>query len=416
MGDIPAPGLRGGGVNLSGTEEQAESPRGGHQLRNLFAATSISVTGDGVLAAAAPLLAASLTSDPFRVGAVSSASYAAWLLVGLPIGTLVDRLPLRRVMATADLARAAILLVLVALITTGHASLWWLTAVVFVLGVGSCFFDPAAQAMIPISAGREHGTLLPLNGRLWTLDTLGRWLVGPPLGAWLFAWGRHWPFLADSISFAASAVLVARLPRDRHPPPVAVPLRMAIRHGLYVLWRQRHLRSAALGMALYNFGWSIANATLVLFATVTLKLTESQFGWVLAAAALGGMIGGRAHHLIGGTHIQRVYASVLLLQAAAWWAVARTEQVAVLIGALIVVGATNTAISAAGGATRQRHSPNGMLGRVSASTRVIGVGAASVGSLIGGTFANRYGLVSPFMVAATVLLASGTWFAMADTH
>src|SRR5687767_14282592 len=89
----------------------------------LLAATGISVTGDGALLAAGPLLAAALTRDPVEVSFVTAAVYISWLLFGLPAGALVDRWSRKRVMVLADLSRAAVLAVLVVLLLIGGASL-----------------------------------------------------------------------------------------------------------------------------------------------------------------------------------------------------------------------------------------------------------------------------------------------------
>src|SRR3954453_21515024 len=82
----------------------------------LLPPTAISVTGDGALLAAAPLLAATLTRDPLAVSSVTAAVYVPWLLFGLPAGALVDRWRRRRVMISADIFRAAVLAVLVGLL------------------------------------------------------------------------------------------------------------------------------------------------------------------------------------------------------------------------------------------------------------------------------------------------------------
>ena len=78
-------------------------------LRVLLGAAAVSIVGDGVLITAAPLMAAALTRDPFQVGLVAAAGYAAWILIGLPAGALVDRWNRRTVMVAADLLRALIL-------------------------------------------------------------------------------------------------------------------------------------------------------------------------------------------------------------------------------------------------------------------------------------------------------------------
>jgi MFS family permease len=121
----------------------------------LLASTAVSITGDGALLAAAPLLAASLTRNPVAVSMVTAAFYLPWLLAGLPAGALVDRWARRPVMVVADIVRAVILTTLAALVFTGTANLPFLVATVLLVGVAQCFFDSAAQAMIPAIVGRD---------------------------------------------------------------------------------------------------------------------------------------------------------------------------------------------------------------------------------------------------------------------
>jgi len=211
----------------------------------LLAATGISVTGDGAFLAAAPLLAAALTRDPFEVSLVTAAVYIPWLLFGLPAGALVDRWSRKRVMVLADLFRAAVVAVLVVLLVTGRVALPVLVVVVLLVGIAQCFFDSAAQAVIPTIVGRDKDTLAKVNGRYWTLDTVGRSLLGPPLGSAAFGLSRALPFAADAVSFLASALLVRHLPETSKPDvnhePVLTAVKVlsdALRDDRAVVWRR----------------------------------------------------------------------------------------------------------------------------------------------------------------------------------
>src|SRR3954470_3398952 len=114
------------------TERQAKATR---RAAPLLASTAISVTGDGAFLAAAPLLAAALTRDPIAVSSVTAAVYVPWLLFGLPAGALVDRWHRRRVMVTADLARAGVLAALVGSMAAGWLTLPMLVGAVVLIGI-----------------------------------------------------------------------------------------------------------------------------------------------------------------------------------------------------------------------------------------------------------------------------------------
>lgn len=76
----------------------------------LFVATALGQLGDRILFLSLPLVALlDLHADAFQVGLLSALTTAGSLLVGLPAGAWVDRLPKRPVLVGADLARALVL-------------------------------------------------------------------------------------------------------------------------------------------------------------------------------------------------------------------------------------------------------------------------------------------------------------------
>ena len=378
----------------------------------LLASTGVSVTGDGVLIAAAPLLAASLTRNPIAVSAVTAAFYLPWLLVGLAAGALVDRWARRPVLVAADLVRAVILTVLAALVYTGTVNVLFLVTAVLLVGVAQCFFDSAAQAVIPAVVGRDKEALTHTNGRFWALDTVGRSLIGPPLGSTTFAVNKTLPFIGDALSFFASAVLVSRLPRVPASEGPRESILTAVRGGVRHLARTRDLRVLAFSMGAYNFGYNLAIATFVLYAKDVLRVADAGYGVLLATMAVGGVIAGwRAASLTKRLSYRQVQAAAHLVQGLAWAGVAFAPN-AVVVGILFVfLGAGSSLASVAVGSARQALTPDELLGRVVSAFRLFGLGAAGLGALVGGVVADWQGLRAPLIVAAALLIlaAAPTW-------
>ncbi len=388
------------------------SPRRG--LNRLLASTGVSIAGQGMVLAAVPLLAARLTNDPFEVSLTVAATYAAWLIVGLPAGALVDRWPRRTTMVVADLARALIVAALALAVLTGAAQVWILVACVFLLGIAGCFFDPAAQAALPLVVGRDPQRLATANGRIWSLDLLGRSLVGPPLGAALFAIGASIPFFGNAIAFLISAALLVGLGRmapavhsAAHPPVFR-----SVRSGLGYLVRHGELRRLTVGMAVFNFVYNVAFSTLVLFARDRLHVPEGWFGVLLAASAVGGLAAG---YVVPKSRRQftarTIYAVGLLAQSCGWLLVFLAPNGWVAGVALALVGAASMTVTVLGGTARQRLTPDALLGRVSATTRVAGIGVAAVGAMAGGALARATELSVPFGAAAILSVLGAVVFA-----
>jgi MFS family permease len=383
-----------------------------HGVGPLLASTAISVTGDGAFIAAAPLLAASLTRNPVAVSTVTAAFYLPWLLTGLLAGVLVDRWPRRPVLVAADLVRAVILTVLAVLVFVRAVNMLFLVIVVLLVGVAQCFFDSAAQATIPAVVGRDKEALTHTNGRFWALDTVGRSLIGPPLGSTTFALNKTLPFLGDALSFLASAVLVSRLPRVPASDGPREGLLTAVREGLQHLIHTRDLRALAFSMGAYNFGYNLAIATFVLYAKDVLRVADAGYGVLLAAMAVGGVIAGwRAASLTRRLSYRQVQAAALLVQGLAWAGVALAPN-AVVVGVLFTfLGAGSSLASVAVGSARQALTPDKLLGRVVSAFRLFGLGAAGLGALVGGVVADWQGLRAPLLVAAALLILAAvpTW-------
>jgi MFS family permease len=378
----------------------------------LLASTGVSVTGDGAFIAAAPLLAATLTRDPVAVSMVTAAFYVPWLVFGLPAGALVDRWPKRTVMMTADLVRATVLALLVALMFAGYIAVPMLVAAVVLVGIAQCFFDSAAQATIPAVVGRDKATLTRVNGRFWALDTVGRSLLGPPLGSLSFALSRTAPFIADAVSFLASAVLVRQLPATPRADGPRETVAAAVRTGLRHLLGTRELRALALSMGAYNFGFNLAMATFVLYVTGVLAVPSAFYGALLAASAVGGVVAGwRAQSLTRRLSYRQTMVLAHLTQATAWAGIALTGNVWATAGLLVMLGAGSSLSSVAVGSARQALTPDALLGRVVSAFRLFGLGAAGLGALVGGLVADAFGLTAPVLVAAGLLALAGllTW-------
>src|SRR5258705_1194551 len=73
-----------------------------------WTAGTTSSAGSAVGAVALPLTALTvLDASPFEMGLIVAAGYVAWLVIGMPAGVIVQRLPLRGAQVGADLVRAA---------------------------------------------------------------------------------------------------------------------------------------------------------------------------------------------------------------------------------------------------------------------------------------------------------------------
>jgi MFS family permease len=387
------------------------SPAGGlgADFARLWTASAVSNLGDGALLVAAPLLAASLTRDPTSIAAVVVAAQLPWLLLSLHAGALVDRVDRRAAMVAADLLRAAALALLGAASLAGWASVPLIAAVAFAATAGDVVFTGAAHALLPALVPRE--ALQDANARLTGGEVVANGFLGQPLAGALFAVAAGLPFLLDAASFVASALILLRLRRRVAPPPPAEgrpPLRSDIAEGLRWLWRDAPMRAVTALLAVTNLVSGMQLAVLVLFALDVLGLGPAGYGLLLAAAAVGALVGSVVAPSLGRrAGVGPTVVGAILVEGAALLALglgsSRSLAVAMLgLGGLVGVVWHVTTLS-----LRQASVPDRLLGRVTSAQRLVGAGTVPVGALLGGLLSEALGLRAPFVLGGAALLLTG---------
>src|SRR5437016_21413 len=102
----------------------------------LWAGQSVSELGSAVTYVALPLLAVLvLHASAFQVGLVTAATSIAWLVVALPAGVWVDRLPRRALLIGTDTGRALLLASIPMAWALHMLSIEQLVAVAFLVGL-----------------------------------------------------------------------------------------------------------------------------------------------------------------------------------------------------------------------------------------------------------------------------------------
>jgi MFS family permease len=379
----------------------------GRPYWRLWWANTISSTGDGAFVAALPLLAVTITRDPRLVSVVTAATFLPWLLLSLPAGAVVDRYDRATLMWRAQAVQAAVVTVLAVLIVFREADIAVLAAGGFLLGGAEVIFSNAAQSVLPALVPPE---LLPkANGNQQVSLTVGEEFLGPPIGSLLFAAAAALPFGLDAGSFAGSAALLARLPKTRPAPESArrTKIRAQIAEGLRWLAGHRLLRVIAVLLGIFNFANQMGQAILVLLATQTLHVSTRGYGLLLAASAVGSVVGGLVNPVLT-RHLGLLPSLVLpaVVGAAAFVGLGLAPDAAVAAALLAVQGFSVTMWNVVTVSLRQRVVPAHLLGRVNSVYRMLGWGLMPIGALAGGLVAHAAGLRAPYIVAGLLCLLS----------
>jgi MFS family permease len=177
-----------------------------------LAGQAVSLLGDGLAVLAIPLLVLGLSRNPL-ISALSAATVTlGYLAVGLPAGVLVDRLDAWRVLAIADVVRAAGFAALYLLWLTGAATLWVIMGIALAAGAASVFFETALVVVVKdLFPGPG---LLRANSAL-ELASQAALVAGPAIVGVLAASGQLGAaLLADALTFAVSLVTLVPIRRQ----------------------------------------------------------------------------------------------------------------------------------------------------------------------------------------------------------
>jgi len=391
----------------------------GAEFSKLWAASAVSVVGDGITGAAGPLLVASLTTDPALVAGAAFAHQLPWLVFSLVSGAYVDRLDRLRLIVTVDLLRGGTLAVLVVAVATGTVNVPLIYVVFFLLGTGATLAGPASSAVLPALVAAEK--LAHANARLMATFTIGNQFLAKPLGAALFVVAAAAPFGVNALTFVLAAAVVATVRCDPAPAPPVVASRPRlwsdVAAGVRWLWRQRLLRALAMSMGASNVVFCAAFAVFVLYARHRLGLSEVGYGLLLTTFAVGGLTGtavaSRLQARFGSTALLR---GGLVIEAITHLVLATTTTPLVAAIMLIIFGIHTMVWGVIVATLRQRITPAPLLGRVTSSYALLDLGGAALGSLLGGLLAHTWGITAPFWIAAAVMtvIITAAWRPLAQ--
>ncbi|MEM8904875.1 MAG: MFS transporter [Actinomycetota bacterium] len=382
----------------------------GRRFVLLWSSTTATNVADGISLAAFPLLAANLTDDALLIALVSVGRFLPFVLVGLPLGVVVDRSDRRTVVIVSQILRAGVSAVLAVLVATDRSSIWILVICAFVIGLGEVLTDSAGPAMVRQVVGR--GELEVANARLATTQTVANWFVGPPVGAALFVLAPWVPFAAVVIAFALGTSLITVVPGSFRPETATEPvqIRTEVGVGLRYVWSHPVLRPLALAVAAFAFLDAAGMAVFVVLVTERLGLGEVGFGLLLTADATASTV---MSLVVAGLiarwgHANNMRFSVVTFGVSSL-VLGLTQNVAVAVAAVVLAGAGNPSWNVVSTTLRQRLVPDEVFGRMMTAYLFIAWGVTPLGALTGGIVAESIGVEWVFLLQApaTLLLYLG---------
>jgi MFS family permease len=372
-------------------------------FRVLWLGMAVSMIGDGIFFVAVAWESYLLWNAPAAlsiVGISITVPMVAFLLVG---GVVSDRYDRRIVMVCADALRAGAVALLAVLVLTHAMRFWELVVLVAVYGVGTAFFTPAFEAIVPELVPRSD--LPSANSLDQFIRPIALRLLGPVLGGALVGLGTGIAFAVDAASFAASLVAVLALRRlPRVGPGLELSTISAMKEGLGFVRRRVWLWGTLLSAAItYLVFLGPAEVLLPFVVKNDLHGSASTLGLVLAAGGLGGVgaavfMGQRGHPRRDVTVMYLTWTIATLAIAGYGIATAAWQ----LMLACLVFNALEAAGTIVWATIKQRHVPASMLGRVSSLDWLISIGLLPISFALTGPVSSAIGARTTLIGAAAV--------------
>lgn len=376
-------------------------------FRLLWTGETISMTGTAMAAFVIPLLAVSvLRASTFEVAALAAAAYLPWLIIGLPAGAWVDRLPSRPLMIGCDLVAAALYASLPLAAWAGVLTIGQVLAVAMLAGAVNVLFTTAYQVYLPslVTTGELAEGNAKLQGSASMAVLTGRSTAG--LAATAF--GAASAVLFNAGSFLVSAFCLIRIrsaPARRRTARGHTTLRAEIGAGVRLLARDPYLRPLTLYAAAGNLVYQGYISLQVVFLVRTVGLGTTVSGLLLGVTGLGGMTGALVARRLAGrlgaprrdrrpdalrglmlsALITSPFALLIPLTGPGPW-------VACFVAGTFVLTAGMLTGNVIAGAFRQAYCPPEMLGRAVAGMRFAAFGTIPVGALLAGAVGSAAGV------------------------
>jgi len=376
----------------------------------LWSAQTISQFGTQVTLLALPIIAATtLNVTPFEFGLLGTIEFLPFILLSLPAGVWVDRLPRRPILIVGDLVRAAALISIPVAFALDALTIWQLYVVGFINGCATVFFDVAYQSYLPSLVDRDQ--IVDGNAKLQTSQSAAQ-ISGPGVASVLIGTlAAPFAIALDALSFVASALFMFAIRRHETAPEPRLnergerpSMRSEISEGLRYVGGNRLLRSIAATTGTSNFFGNIGQSILILYLVRQLSFTPELLGLAFSVGSVGFLVGavvanrvatrfGIGPTILGSTFISGP--SMLLI------AIAPRDLAAPLVAASGVLGGLGVAIYNINQVSlRQAITPERMQGRMNATMRFIVWGTIPIGSILGGFLGGAIGLHETIWISA----------------
>ena len=387
---------------------------GNRNFRLYFVGQTISSIGSWAQSLAVTWLVLDLTDRSDQLGIALALQFLPMLILGAPAGVLADRLNNRRLLLATSAASGVLALTFGIVVSTGHATIWWIYALTFALGLVLAVERPTMQAILFQLVGRDLlSNAVAANG---TINAVSR-LIGPAIAGGLIATvGVTVGFYINAASYL---VVIAALLALRASELVARPMigqtKGKLREGFAYVRSHPEVARPLVVM-------SIVGAIALNFPTTFPSMVRFGFdrgpgsvGAAMSVSAIGSIIGGI---YIAGIKPdpRRTLAIALVGFGAAIVALGVMPTYATFVAMSIVLGFASASFQSVNTVVVQQATEPSMQGRVMALHQTALFGSTPIGALLMGWVIHVSSPRLPFLLGGIAALLSAAYVIGRRSH
>jgi MFS family permease len=360
-------------------------------FRLFWLGQTASLIGTSLQVVAEGWLIYKLTDSTFWLGMVGFIALVPVVPISFLGGVLIDRMPRRKVILATQIGLMAQASVFAILALSGQIRLWHIILLYFVFGSLLAIDHPARRTFLVDLVNRDElANAVALNATSFNVSSLIGYAVA---GLLIAAVGAGGTMLLNATTYifplmALAAIRVPDVRQDTQRPSLGV----ALSEGIVTLWRQPTLLGAISLMAVVGGLAAPVYAMMPAFAKDVLGTDSVGLGLLLAAVALGSLIGTAVVARLGTRRQGRTLTLVSLLLPILVIAFALSRQMPIACLFLVALGLVLLVLQSLTITLVQLHIPDRVRGRVMSLYSQLHAGSDTVGNVIIGSVAVRLGL------------------------
>jgi MFS family permease len=367
----------------------------------LVVAETVSVLGTRMTYLALPWFVLATTGSPGKMTLVLAAEILPMAILGIPSGTVVEKLGGRTTMLIADFARAPIMASIPLLHALGVLSFPLLLGIVALLGVFMPPYFAAQRVVLPELVGENERLMVQGNSMIEGGTSFAA-LIGPALAGLLIPFlGAPNVLYLDAATFLLSfAILLVLVPKRK---PLGAPAQTGVLAGLRFVLTDRLLAPLTLTALSFGFILAFLSPALIVYANETFGSARIA-GLFFTALGAGALVGTIVAVFVAKRMAPLKMATLgILAFSVPLWVLPTTPEAWVVLVTLFVATLFTPLVNGPIIGVLTKRTPAELRPKVMTAVLALNTVAAPVGFLLAGQVLERWGVEPIFFgVAAGV--------------